>query len=105
MLWGWHLLVHWTGSDYGFAYGQFQPYDFLSGVAGLSIFGLLIANLRKHNCHVQRCLRIGRHPVEGTAHTVCRKHSPDPAVRKGLTVNHIHLRHHEHLARQGDRPA
>lgn len=103
-MWLWHWLIHWTGSDYGFGYGQFQPYDFLSGVAGLSIFGLLIANLRKHNCHVRFCFRIGRHPAAGGQFITCRKHSPDPAVREGLRVHHIHARHREHLAATGEAP-
>jgi hypothetical protein len=89
----WHFLVHWTGSDFGSAYGQFQPYDFLSGLAGLSIFGLLLAQLRKHNCHVHGCWRIGRHPVEGTAYTVCRHHHPEGHV----TAADVRIRHHLYL--------
>ena len=72
----WHLLVHWTGSDYG-SPGQFQPYDFLSGLAGLSVFSLLIAQLRKHNCHVHGCPRLMWHPHPDHGHPVCRKHHPD----------------------------
>jgi hypothetical protein len=91
----WHLLVHWTGSDYG-SPGQFQPYDFLSGLAGLSVFSLLIAQLRKHNCHVHGCWRLGRHPVEGTLYTVCRWHHPCGHV----THDHVLDAHSAHLTRQ-----
>jgi hypothetical protein len=87
----WHFLVHWTGSDYGFPYGHFQPYDFLSGFASLSIIGLLIAQCRKHNCHVHRCWRIGRHLVEGTPYTVCRRHDPSGPVSAADVRQRYHL--------------
>lgn len=35
---------------------------------------------RRHNCHVKRCWRIGRHRVEGTPFVVCRRHHPDDHV-------------------------
>lgn len=38
---------------------------------------------RKHNCHVHGCWRMGRHPVEGTAYVVCRRHHPDGHVTAG----------------------
>jgi hypothetical protein len=90
----WHWLVHWTGSDYG-SPGRFQPYDFLSGLAGLSVFSLLIAQLRKHNCHVHGCWRLGRHPVEGTLYTVCRHHHPGGRVKP----EHVHEAHAAALQR------
>ena len=34
------------------------------------------ALLRKHNCHVSGCWRIGRHPVEGTTYITCHHHHP-----------------------------
>lgn len=56
------------------------PYLAWSGVGGdlgyLAIIGTLI---RRHNCHVHGCLRVGRHPVTGTDYVVCRRHHPDGA--------------------------
>jgi hypothetical protein len=51
----------------------------LSGWMGLLGFiGVIWTTLRKYNCEVHGCPRIGRH---GTAagHTVCRRHHPDGA--------------------------
>lgn len=84
----WHFVIHWTGSDYGFGYGQFQPYDFLSGIAGLSIFGLLLAHIRKYNCEVKGCLRMARHDT-AAGHHVCRRHHPDGP----LTASDVHKHH------------
>lgn len=89
----WHGAVHWTGSDYGGRYGIFQPYDFLSGLAGLSLFGILLNTLRKHNCHTRWCFRIGHHafvdPATGVAYVMCRKHHPDHPGRKQITAGYI----------------
>lgn len=80
----WHFLVHWTGSDYPTGlpgrYGQFQPYDLYSGLLGLSVFGLFLTQVRKHNCHKAWCLRLGHHPftdaATGATYLLCRKHHP-----------------------------
>lgn len=51
-------------------------YGFWSGVGGdLSLFTVAYALVRRHNCHVQRCWRIGRHPVDG-GYLVCARHHP-----------------------------
>ncbi|HVU74528.1 MAG TPA: hypothetical protein VHE83_16300 [Mycobacteriales bacterium] len=53
-------------------------YAFWSGFAqGVPLFGGLYLLARKHNCHVHRCWRIGRHPVDGTSYVTCRTHHPD----------------------------
>lgn len=53
-------------------------YAWWSGFAGdISILATPVVLLRKHNCHVRGCARVGRHPVEGTSYTVCRRHHPD----------------------------
>lgn len=58
-------------------------YAFWSGVGGdigeAAILGALLSNVRKHNCHVRGCWRIGRHPVAGTEFVVCRRHHPNGA--------------------------
>jgi hypothetical protein len=73
----WHFFVHWTGGDYGAgAYGRLEPYDWLSGIFGLSLLGIAVSNLRKYNCEVHRCWRMGRH-TSAAGHHLCRKHHPD----------------------------
>lgn len=58
-------------------------YAFWSGFGGdLALMATPFTLLRRHNCHVRRCLRIGRHPVAGTTWVVCRRHHPDPAVTR-----------------------
>ncbi len=53
-------------------------YNFISGpLADITLIGGGYAILRRHNCHVKGCLRIGRHEVAGTTYVVCRKHHPD----------------------------
>lgn len=60
-------------------------YGFWSGVGSIVIppiltsLPIVLVLLRKHNCHVHRCWRIGRHTAtdaDGQTHTVCRKHHP-----------------------------
>lgn len=56
-------------------------YAFWSGFGSdLTLFTGLVAVVwsfwRRHNCHVRGCLRLGRHPVEGTSYVVCRFHHP-----------------------------
>jgi hypothetical protein len=43
----------------------------------VALFGAAIGLYRKHNCHVHRCWRIAKQPVEGTNWMVCHKHHPD----------------------------
>lgn len=75
-------------------------YAFWSGFAGilerlieLAVIAFIL--LRHHNCHVARCWRIGRHQVDGTSFTVCRRHSPVPPP----THAHILALHRQHAAR------
>jgi hypothetical protein len=59
------------------------PYLAWSGFGGdvgeLAIVAALIATIRRHNCHVHRCWRVGRHPVSTTGYVVCRRHHPEGA--------------------------
>jgi len=75
----WHALAHVLGLDDVSGYW----YAFWSGSGGdlgeLAIAGGLVSIYRRHNCHVHRCWRLGRHPVEGTPHVVCARHHPDGA--------------------------
>jgi hypothetical protein len=74
-------------------------YAFWSGagsdISELAIVGALLAIVRKHTCHVGRCWRIGRAPVDGTPWHVCWRHHP--AGRP--THAHIISLHRQHTAR------
>lgn len=73
-----HLLIHVTGSDNGSG----LYYLFWSGFGSdLGMFVAIAAFLRHRNCHVRSCWRLGRHPVEGTNHVVCRKHHPEDHLK------------------------
>lgn len=74
---GW--LVHVLGIDdlTGHWYGFWSGVG--SDVSEVAIIGGLAGMLRKHNCHVHRCWRLGRHPVAGTGYHVCRRHHPTGA--------------------------
>lgn len=56
-------------------------YAFWSGAGSdlseLAIIGAAWVWVRKHNCHARGCLRLARHPVEGTPYVACAKHHPD----------------------------
>lgn len=51
---------------------------FGSDIGEVAIVGSLLAIVRKHNCHVHRCWRVGHLPVEvdGISYSVCHKHHP-----------------------------
>ena len=109
MAW-WHALQHWLAIHTGTLNEPGPYYGFWSGfgsdlaefAAAFAFITGAVVSYRHKNCHVKGCLRLGRHPAAGGQFTVCRKHSPDPAVREGLTAHHIHSRHREHLAAQGE---
>jgi hypothetical protein len=72
--------------------------DFISGpLADITLLGGAYAILRRHNCHVRGCPRIGRHPVAGTTYVVCRKHHPDESPTAEQVVA-AHTAHRAELA-------
>jgi hypothetical protein len=89
----------WLQSFFGFGNGEGNGphYLFWSGIGGIFIPPLLTAVpivwavLRSRNCHVHRCWRLGRHPVEGTPFTVCRRHHPDGHVTEADIRKRYHL--------------
>lgn len=80
-----HSVLHILGIDTQQSYW----YDFWSGIATqASLLFAAIAVLRRCNCHVHRCWRIGRHPVGGTSWQVCRRHHPaDGRVSHGDVID------------------
>lgn len=81
--------MSWLSHVLGLDYGNGPWYLWWSGAGSdlgeLAIVGGLVTLVTKHNCHVKRCPRIGRHPVEGTAFMVCRRHHPEDSP----TAEHV----------------
>jgi hypothetical protein len=97
----WHFLAHFLGADYGLPYGQWGAYNTWSGagsdIGELGIIGGLAVMVRRHNCEVRRCWRLGRHWTAG-GHVVCRKHHPGGP----LTAERVTYEHHAALAARRD---
>lgn len=91
----WFQLVwHWLEIHTGIARGGPDPfYNFWSGfgsdIGEVAIIGGIWMGIKKINCHVQRCPRIGHYVVDGTPYKVCRKHHPDVPSKGALTADHI----------------
>jgi uncharacterized membrane protein len=93
---GW--ATHWTGADdtagpiYGYwsGFGSVFPWSLNTLVA---LWVIIWHHVRKTNCHVHRCWRIGSYPAG--QYTVCKRHSREIV---GLpTVQHIRLHHLLHV--------
>jgi len=73
--------------------GSGRWYLWWSGMFGnLAIFTGLGIFLRRHNCHVHRCLRLGRHAAvdaHGIEHVVCKHHHPDLGADFHLRPEHL----------------
>ena len=75
-----HWLLHVLGIDTQQSYW----YDAWSGcipaiLTSTTIAAAAWALIRRHQCHVRSCWRIGRQQVDGTTFVVCRRHHPDGA--------------------------
>ena len=55
-----------SGRWYGFWSG------FGADIGEAALIGAVLGMVRKHNCHIRRCWRIGRHTVNGSPY--CNKH-------------------------------
>lgn len=73
--------------------GSGRWYLWWSGMFGnLTIFAAVIIFYRKHNCHMGRCWRLGRHSAvdaNGVEHVVCRHHHPDLGREFLLKPHHL----------------
>jgi hypothetical protein len=71
-------VAHWLLVFFGIDNEAGRGYAFWSGfgsdIGEFAIIGLLYQLVRRHNCHVKRCIRIGRHKTGD--HVVCAKHHP-----------------------------
>lgn len=65
-------------------------YQFWSGFFIVGLSAATSSILRKQNCHVRWCWRLGRFPVPGTTFSTCRRHHPNPDIRHNkVTFEHI----------------
>lgn len=83
-----HGLLIW----FGITNAAGHAYSFWSGIGSdlgeITIIGGLLMVLRKHNCEVHGCWRLGRHQT-GAGHHVCRGHHPDdPLTRQDVLDAH-----------------
>lgn len=69
------LLLHISGIDN--VSGRW--YGFWSGIGGdFGLLSIAAASVRRHNCHVPWCPRIGRHQVPGCGWLICSRHHQGP---------------------------
>jgi hypothetical protein len=94
-----HVFQHWLAVHTGTVNEPGPYYGFWSGFGGilerlveLSVIAAIL--LRRHNCEVRGCWRIGRHDT-AAGHNVCRQHHPDGH----LTAATVVTQHHRALER------
>jgi len=102
---GWQ---HWAARETGSLNTPGTPpnYNFWSGFGsvwpwsmGVLVTLLLLAYhaLRRNNCHVHRCWRIGTHPVADGSVVTCGYHHAKITGRpRRLTVEHLRQLHRDH---------
>jgi hypothetical protein len=97
---------HWLLNLFGISNLAGYGYGFFSGIGSdlgeVALIGAIIAVYRKHNCHVQRCWRVSRHPVHGTPWVVCRRHHP--MIDKAPTAAQVVEDHRQAQVRAQSRP-
>jgi hypothetical protein len=86
---GWLAVHTGTVNEPGPYYGFFSGFG--SDLSELALLAGVGGLLRRYNCHVHGCWRVGRHPVEGTPFTVCRHHHPDGHVTAADVRKRYHL--------------
>jgi hypothetical protein len=86
----WHFLAHILGQD-NLAGGQYGAWSgWVSDLGLFSIFGASAAIVRKHNCEVHGCWRVGKHSTLG-GHHVCKRHHPEGGAP---TADDVWIAHH-----------
>jgi hypothetical protein len=68
-------LLHFLGLDSSSGPAYLAWSGAVSDISELVLLGGIYAFLRKHNCAVHHCWRLGRHTT-AAGHIVCRHHSP-----------------------------
>lgn len=103
-------LQHWLAYETG-SYntpGVAHNYNFFSGsgsdIGQITLIGLAVSFMaawyHKHNCHNEKCWRIGIHTLADGKYTVCRKHHNEITGHgeRKLSTEFLRLRHLEHTA-------
>jgi hypothetical protein len=85
-------LLHWLAVHTGTVNEAGPYYGFWSGfgsdIGEIAIIGGLVTVVRRHNCEVHGCWRIGRHQT-AAGHHVCRRHHPDDRLTaENVTAAH-----------------
>lgn len=79
----WHWIIVHLSQETGTSNASSRAYDFWSGfgsdIGEVTLVGVVLSTLRRYNCGIQGCWRIGHRGVGTTGHVVCRRHHPDPA--------------------------
>jgi hypothetical protein len=83
-------LAHVLGLDNGSGYFYLWWSGIGADLGYLAVFASLVAVIRRHNCEVHRCWRLGRHAT-AAGHHVCRRHHPDDS----LTAQDVARAHRE----------
>lgn len=86
MVWHWIEVHTGTVNESGPYYGFWSGFG--SDISEIALFGGVVMGIRKINCHVRGCPRIGHHLVKDTPYKVCHKHHPD-VPNKGPTLEDI----------------
>lgn len=99
------FVLHWLAIHLGIDNESGQYYAWWSGAGSdageLTLLTGAGAVYWHHQCHVDGCHRLGRHPIGNTGVKVCRRCHPD--LPKRITLGHVHALHH--AAKKGaDRP-
>ncbi len=106
-------LRHWLALHTGITHGGPDVYyNFWSGFGSdlgeatlISAVGLgVYTGVRKVNCHVKGCWRIGHHPLLGTPYILCRHHHPNVPTG-GASHQHILEQHRRYKEAQEARAA
>jgi hypothetical protein len=92
-----HLLLHVLGLDSGSGPAYLWWSGAGSDLGELALIGALLAIVRRHNCHVRGCPRIGRHlfadQVTGVTYMLCGRHHPGvPGTVTREAIGAIHAR-------------
>lgn len=83
------LIAHLLGVDNlaGAWYGFWSGFGSIVIPPVLTALPIVFVMLRRHNCHVHHCWRVGRHPSDDGLYRVCGKHHP--RVPDRVTQQHV----------------
>lgn len=90
-IWWWIEVHTGTVNEQGPYYGFWSGFG--SDLGEATLLAGLAAAYRHHNCHVEKCPRLGRQ-VEGTPYIACPKHHPDHhGAKRSVPLHIIHRAH------------